>query len=90
MGECLGRIGDLERAETYYRDNELDPQFADAFVGLGVLADMQGRLGEACAYFEQALEIEPKHADFHLLLATCLKKRGEHDRPRRPTPKGSC
>ena len=41
---------------------------------------MQGRLGEACSYFEQALEIEPKHADYHLLLATCLKKREEHDR----------
>ena len=41
---------------------------------------MQGRLREACSYFEQALEIEPKHADYHLLLATCLKKREENDR----------
>ena len=37
MGECLERIGDLERAESYYRDSlKLDPRFADAFVGLGV------------------------------------------------------
>lgn len=81
MGECLERIGDLERAETYYRDSlKLDPRFADAFVGLGVLADMQGRLREACSYFEQALEIEPKQPDYHLLLATCLKKLEDHDR----------
>ena len=70
------------------RQLETGPRFADAFVGLGVLADMQGRLGEACSYFEQALEIEPKHADYHLLLATCLKNARNTTAPKRFTPRG--
>ena len=79
MGECLERLGNLEQASEYYRASlKLDPAFADAFIGLGVLADLQGRLGEACSHFEQALSIEPEHADYHLLLAGSLKKKGEH------------
>ena len=80
MGECLERLGDLETAEHCYKASlELDPNFPDACIGLGVLADLRGHFAEACTHFEQAISLDAGQADYFLLLATSYKKLGENE-----------
>ena len=53
---------------------DIDADFSDAFVGLGVVADLQSDVSLSIRFFERAVQIEPDHADFRLLLATSFMK----------------
>ena len=75
IGECYERLGEYIQAETYYKKClDIDADFSDAFVGLGVLADLQSDIPLSIRFFERAVQIEPEHADFRLLLATSFMK----------------
>jgi tetratricopeptide (TPR) repeat protein len=75
IGECYEKLGDFINAENYYKKClEIDSDFSDAFVGLGVVADLQSDISLSIRFFERAVQIEPEHADFRLLLATSFMK----------------
>lgn len=78
MGECLERLGEFDKAEDYYKQSlELDSEYTDAFIGLGVLSDLQDLPEVAVQYFEHAVTLDGYNVDYRLLLATSLIKVGQ-------------
>jgi tetratricopeptide (TPR) repeat protein len=68
-----------EAFHAYHEALSRDPLLADGHVGLGVLADQAGELREALAHFQRAVELEPGHADYRLLLASTFSKLEQHE-----------
>ena len=78
MGECMERLSEFDKAEDYYKQSlEIDPEYTDAFVGLGVLADLQSLPSVAVQYFEHAVTLDGYNNDYRLLLATAYIKVGK-------------
>ncbi|MAO45752.1 MAG: hypothetical protein CL823_01235 [Crocinitomicaceae bacterium] len=78
MGECYERLNEYEKAESMYKESlDLDPEYTDAFIGLGVLADLQSLPTVAVQYFEHAATLDSYNIDYKLLLATSLIKVGK-------------
>ena len=60
MGECLEHMGSLDEAAEYYHQClELDPNFLEAHVGLGVLEDLKGNQEGALEHMATALLQNP-------------------------------
>lgn len=79
IGECYERLGEVNLAEDYYKQClELNPDFSEAYIGLGVLADIQSLPFVAVQYFEHATTLDNSNDDYKLLLATSLIKAGKH------------
>ncbi|HIG58493.1 MAG TPA: tetratricopeptide repeat protein [Flavobacteriales bacterium] len=75
IGECYERLENYIEAEEYYKKClDLNDGYSDAYVGLGVLADIQSDAALAVRYFEQSVQLAPDHLDYRLLLATALMK----------------
>jgi tetratricopeptide (TPR) repeat protein len=67
-----------EQEEMYRLLAEADPQNADVtFFNLGAIAFNANRREEAANNFRKAIEINPKHAEAHYQLATCLVGMGK-------------
>ncbi|MBU2489617.1 MAG: tetratricopeptide repeat protein, partial [Proteobacteria bacterium] len=49
---------------------------AETFFGMGRVLDLQGRPGEAAAWYARALEAQPAHQEARLGLATVLSRQG--------------
>lgn len=80
IGECYERLNKFEEAENHYKLSlKEDAHFSDAYVGLGVVADLRGETEKAIPYLERALELESENVEFHLLFAAALKKLNRHD-----------
>lgn len=60
LGECYLFMGDLDKAEDYYRkaaaSNGVHP---DPYLGLATIAMQRGELGDALVLYRKAAEIEP-------------------------------
>lgn len=68
---------DMAAAERAYRSAiALDPDFADAWLNLGVLLGNAGRLTEAIALYRQALARLPREPLLHFNLAVMLEDAG--------------
>ena len=79
IGECYERLGEVNLSEDYYKQClEIDPDCAEAYIGLGVLADIQSLPYVAVQYFEHATTLDGENEDYKLLLATSLIKVGKH------------
>ncbi|MCH7591644.1 MAG: tetratricopeptide repeat protein [Planctomycetes bacterium] len=59
-GNALLKIGEPAKARLRYLESvRLDPENADAYFNLGLIADKLGKVEEAIAYFGRAAEISP-------------------------------
>jgi hypothetical protein len=77
LGLLLARQGRVEEAEAAYREViRIDPQNADAHLGLGLLLARQGRVEEAEAAYREAIRIDPQNADAHSGLFLLLAEQG--------------
>ncbi|MEJ2183005.1 MAG: tetratricopeptide repeat protein [Nitrospirota bacterium] len=56
------------------------PRYADVLNKLGVIAHLDGRLEEACEYFERALNVNPGYTEAALNLTITLNEMGATDR----------
>jgi len=76
VGEQYYRKGDIDQALVYYRlANEIDPDYAKAYLGLGRCYQAIGALDDAVAAFETAVELDPTDCDMHFALADALRQR---------------
>jgi predicted TPR repeat methyltransferase len=82
-GEILNRainlhqLGDLRRAEDYYRQVlRIDPRQFDALHLLGVIARQRGDHGTAIALITQALQVNSSQPNAHLNLGAALQDAG--------------
>jgi protein O-GlcNAc transferase len=61
LGSVLVQKNELEKAEKYlHKALALEPEFSDAYVNLGHLANHLGHLEEAILCYERAIELEPE------------------------------
>lgn len=79
MGLSLSQLGDRDEAACLWlrRAIRMKPDFADAWLNLGLVLRNQNRIGQAMGYCREALAADPDHAEANTLLATCLLLKGE-------------
>lgn len=74
MGECYEKLDELDEAiSCYAKAIELDDQVADAWLGLGVVMDLQGDSIGALDYLKKASELN-HGSDYKLVYAEALTK----------------
>ena len=80
IGECYEKMEQFEQALIHYDQSiALDPNWVDAWIGRGVVKDMQGRLPEAIKDLEHAIRLAPDHGDGWFYLANSLARAGKYE-----------
>jgi tetratricopeptide (TPR) repeat protein len=78
IGECYEQLNELESAKTYYRKSlDINPELGDAWLGLGIVKDLEGATKEGLILFEKAIEIEPSNPGYFHVYAGALEKLDE-------------
>lgn len=78
IGECHEQLNELDLARKYYqRSLELAPMLPDAWLGLGIVEDLDGKTKEAIVLICKALELDPENASIYHVLAGAYEKIGE-------------
>ncbi len=57
----------------------IDPKWASAYIGLGQVSLMQGRIEEAVSYYQKSIDTYPKDYTPHLRIAEIRAKQGRYD-----------
>jgi len=77
-GQELQKAGDLHGAAEEYRAAiRMDPNLADAHIGLGVVLGIGGKLEEARTECAKAAELRPESAEAHNCLGAVLRDSGD-------------
>ena len=78
LGDCFASIGQFEQAqECYDRAAVVDPDRADPYVGIGMIALNAGRIGEAINAFKVAKRLDENCAKAHCGLAVAYQQKQE-------------
>jgi tetratricopeptide (TPR) repeat protein len=80
IGSCLSAMGRFGEAESYFRRAMQGLDDPITHYNLALLLARTGRLDEAIAEYEQALERDPMHSDARTNLAATLARQGRLDR----------
>jgi Flp pilus assembly protein TadD len=73
LGLALGASGRYDEATAHFEKAlQIDPNFYDGLVGMGVTRSFQGRGGEAIEYFRTAIRLQPDAPKAHAQLALAL------------------
>lgn len=79
-GELAGQMQDLPAAvEHFTKASAIDPNFGDAYLGLGMALLGQKKYGDAVAPLEKAVKLEPENPAGHYNLATAYARTGHKD-----------
>jgi tetratricopeptide (TPR) repeat protein len=80
IGECYEQLNELELSKhNYKRSIELAPMLSEAWLGLGIIEDLEGRTREGIVLIEKALEFEPNNAGIMHVLAGAYEKISEFE-----------
>ncbi len=80
IGECYEKMDQYEKALIHYDQSiALDPNWVDAWIGRGVVKDMQDRIPEAIKDLEIATRLAPEHGDAWFFYATSLARAERYD-----------
>lgn len=75
LGECNEQLGNLEDAKQfYYKSLELMPELSDAWLGLGIVKDLEGDLQTAIGFIEKAISFDTSNPGYLHVLAGALEK----------------
>lgn len=75
IGECHEQLGELELAKLYYSKSvELAPALPEAWLGLGIVADLEGNTKEGLQHILRAQELDPTNAGIVHVLAGAYEK----------------
>ena len=79
IGECHEQLKELDLAKHFYkRSMELAPLLPDAWLGLGIVEDLEGRTQEGIAMIKKASELDPDNAGIYHVLAGAYEKLEEY------------
>ena len=79
IGECHEQLNELELARHFYdRSLELAPLLPDAWLGLGIVKDLEGDTREGLVLIQKALELDPENAGIYHVLAGAHEKLEEY------------
>jgi Tfp pilus assembly protein PilF len=77
LGELSRQEGDLDAAIAHFaKASQLDPTFADAFLGLGTSLVTEKKYAEAISPLEVAVKLQPENPAGHYSLATAYTRTG--------------
>ncbi len=80
IGECYEQLNELELSRhNYKRSLELAPMLSEAWLGLGIIEDLEGKTREGIILIEKALEFDPENAAIMHVLAGAYEKIEEID-----------
>src|SRR5438309_2128472 len=75
LGLAMGDSGRYDEAAVHFEKAlQMDPNFYDGLVGMGVTREFQGRLPEAIDYFQAAIRSHPDAPTAHVQLGRALWK----------------
>ena len=75
LGECNEQLGNLDEAKQfYYKSLELMPELSDAWLGLGIVKDLEGDLQTAIGFIEKAISFDASNPGYLHVLAGALEK----------------
>lgn len=74
LGESYEQLEQLSTAWDYYQKAlSMSPELAEAWLGLGIVKDLEGKSKESLHYIERALELEPKMDSYYHVYAGALE-----------------
>lgn len=74
LGEAYEQLEELTLAWDYYQKSlNLAPNLAEAWLGLGIVKDLEGKPKESLHYIERALELEPSMDGYYHVYAGALE-----------------
>ncbi len=80
IGECHEKMEQYDRALINYDQSiSLDPEWVDAWIGRGVVKDLQGKLPEALTALQHAVRLSPEHPDALYYYANVLARSKRYD-----------
>jgi tetratricopeptide (TPR) repeat protein len=80
IGEAHEQLNEFELAKHFYRKSlELAPMLAEAWLGLGIIEDLEGKTKEGIILIQKALEIDPLNAGIFHVLAGAYEKIDEKE-----------
>lgn len=80
MGECHEQLNELELAKHYYnRSLELAPLLPDAWLGLGIVKDLEGNTREGLTLLLKANDLDPENPGICHVLAGAYEKLEERE-----------
>lgn len=80
LGECYEHLGALDLAKSCYQHSlEINPKLPDAWLGMGILEDLNGNTKEAIVLIQKALELAPKNSGIYHVLAGAFEKVEAYD-----------
>ncbi len=75
IGEAHEQLNELDLARHFYRRSlELAPMLPDAWLGLGIIEDLNGNTKEALVLIHKAAELDPENAGIYHVLAGAYEK----------------
>jgi tetratricopeptide (TPR) repeat protein len=75
MAEAYERLENFEKALDYYNKSKtITPDLADAWLGIGIVKDLQGLTNQSIAYLQQAVNLQTTNANYNLVLGEALFK----------------
>jgi tetratricopeptide (TPR) repeat protein len=78
IAECHEQLGNLELSKHYYnRSLELVPEFPEAWLGLGIVHDLEGKTFEGIQFIKKAIDLDPTNSGFYQIIAGAYEKYGD-------------
>jgi len=75
IGECHEQLNELELARLFYNKSlELAPVLPDAWLGIGIVTDLEGDTRGALTFIRKALELDSENASIYHVLAGAHEK----------------
>jgi tetratricopeptide (TPR) repeat protein len=80
IGEAHEQLNEFELSRHYYQLSlELAPTLPEAWLGLGIIEDLQGNTKEGIVLIQKAMDFDPENAAIHHVLAGAYEKINCHE-----------
>lgn len=75
IGECHEQLGEYDLAKHFYkRSMELAPMYADSWLGMGIVLDLEEKTKEGLTFILKAVELDPENPSVYHVLAGAYEK----------------
>ncbi len=75
IGECYEQLENYELAKHYYhRSIEFIPELPEAWLGLGIVSDLEGKTSEGVKLIQKAIDLDATNGSFYHVLAGAYEK----------------
>jgi tetratricopeptide (TPR) repeat protein len=78
IGEAYEQLNELSLARLFYQQSiDMAPMLPDAWLGMGIVYDLEGKTFEALTFILKAIELDPENAGMFHVLAGAYEKLNE-------------